>query len=999
MSYLHEALSARVAEWSQAGYPHEAHPAIAEVLEYQVDPETGMLRFLRAPQLRALETYCYLRLVEGTPHIRDLYHSLFPDPAEFLDALGIKQRELRDLALDGVDTLLDRIRTDDELVRGHRLESVRETLTLDYPSYILALAMGAGKTILIGAIIATEFAMAQEYPDGDFVQNALVFAPGKTILEALRELAEVPYDRILPPRMYPQFAAAISLTFTRDGDPDIPVIPGSLFNVVVTNTGKIRIRKEAVRKSELGNLFAGADDEAAKENVANLRLRKIASLPHLGVFSDEAHHTYGQNLLGKWREDRETGERVFREAGIKKVRLTVDYLSENTNLICVINTTGTPYFQKQPLRDVVIWYGLSEGIREGILKDVEDNIYAYTFDDRDAAELVREIITDFFEHYGDHALPDGAPAKIALYFPKTDDLAELRPHVEAALAEVGESPAIVLRNTSKSTKQEVDAFNRLNEPSSPHRVILLVNKGTEGWNCPSLFASALVRKLKSSNNFVLQAATRCLRQVPGNGRPARIYLTMDNRGVLDRQLRETYGESLSDLEHTPRERRTARLVLRKFRIPPLVVTRTVSRVVRDEREDEVPIRLERPVVQGRDLRRTTLELTEPRANARVLRAIGEAVTIEAGDDGVDPRTAATELAATYHLPLWELYDALGAVYGQDDIPAEHMPALRAQIEEQTRDYRIEHEEVDVALALVRLDPRTGVPDPRGWNHETDEDGETVYTAEITYFKDRENLLLSVNDVRGLEGGLGFHYTPYDFDSKPEADFFLRMLRELDIAADRVEDIYFTGSLTDPHKTEFFVEYRDDRGRWRRYSPDFVIRRTDGRVVVVEVKAERDRTNPVAGERGRKAMALRRWQELNPDALRYEMVFTSTDAVAMDDIDRVLDSLAIERGAKSLSPIDLPQDTLREFCEKWGVQTLEVFGSAARGEDRGDSDVDLLVTFRPDVKLGWDIVTMEDEMAALLGRPVDIVTRKAVEESENPFRKRSILRDAKVVYTA
>jgi hypothetical protein len=50
--------------------------------------------------------------------------------------------------------------------------------------------MGAGKTALIGAVFATEFAMAMEYPDGPFVENALVFAPGKTIIESLRELAE-----------------------------------------------------------------------------------------------------------------------------------------------------------------------------------------------------------------------------------------------------------------------------------------------------------------------------------------------------------------------------------------------------------------------------------------------------------------------------------------------------------------------------------------------------------------------------------------------------------------------------------------------------------------------------------------------------------------------------------------------------------------------------------------------------------------------------------------
>ncbi len=997
MAHLHEALAARVSDWRDAGYPHEAYPSIGEILDYQVDPETGVRRYLRAPQLHALETYWYLRLVEGTPHILDLYHSLFADTADFLDALGIRQQKLRDMALDGVDSLLDAIRTDDDLVRDYKLESVRETLTLDYPSYILALAMGAGKTILVGAIIATEFAMAQEYPDGDFVQNALVFAPGKTILEALRELAEVPYDRVLPPRMYPGFAAAVSLTFTRDGDPDIPVIPGSLFNVVVTNTGKIRIRKEAVRKSELGSLFAGADDEAAKENVANLRLRKIASLPHLGVFSDEAHHTYGQNLLGKWRKDRETGERVFRESGIKKVRLTVDYLAENTNLVCVVNTTGTPYFQKQPLKDVVIWYGLSQGIREGILKDVEDNILAYSFDERDAGELVREIVTDFFEEYGDHALPNGAPARLAVYFPKTRDLQELRPHVEAALAEVGESPAIVLRNTSKSTRDEIDAFNRLNDPGSPHRVILLVNKGTEGWNCPSLFATALVRKLKTSNNFVLQAATRCLRQVPGNGKPARVYLSMDNRGILDRQLQETYGESLSDLEHTPRERRSARLVLRKFRMPPVTLTRTVRRVVREERNGGDPLSLEPPVVRGRTIERTTMELAD-RAGARVLQALGDTVALEAGDDALDARTAAAELAGNYHLPLWEVYDAVRAAYGQDDVPAEHLPGLRHQIEEQTRSYRTETEEVEVALALVRLDPRTGAPEPTGWNHETDDDGEPVYTAEITYFKDREHLLLHADDVRGLEHELGFHYTPYDFDSRPERDFFTRMLRDLDLAADQVEDIYFTGALTDPHKTEFFVEYRDDRGRWRRYSPDFVIRRTDGRTVIVEVKAERDRENPITGERGRKAMALRRWEELNPDSLRYEMVFTATDAVGMDDVNRILEQLDIGR-PEGLRPLDLPEETLRAFCEKWGVATLEVFGSTARGEDRADSDVDLLVTFQPGTRRGWDIVSMQDELEALLGRSVDLVTRKAIEDSDNPFRKRSILSDATVIYNA
>ena len=105
----------------------------------------------------------------------------------------------------------------------------------------------------------------------------------------------------------------------------------------------------------------------------------------------------------------------------------------------------------------------------------------------------------------------------------------------------------------------------------------------------------------------------------------------------------------------------------------------------------------------------------------------------------------------------------------------------------------------------------------------------------------------------------------------------------------VEDIYFTGALTDPAKTDFFVEYRDDKGKWRRYTPDFVIRRKPakggkpgaGRAYIVEIKAERDRSNAVDGENGRKAMALRRWVDLNPDRLAYEMIFTSTAAVSQD----------------------------------------------------------------------------------------------------------------------
>lgn len=374
----------------------------------------------------------------------------------------------------------------------------------------------------------------------------------------------------------------------------MPVVRGSSFNVVVTNTEKIRIQKKSPRsKKGLTRLQLETEEQKAEE-VANRRLQTIASLPHLAAFSDEAHHTYGQKV-----EDR-----------LKRVRQTVDYLAANTRLVCAVNTTGTPYYKKQVLKDVVIWYGLAEGIADGILKEVEDSILSYRFEDIQTGEFVRDVILDFFEGYRDIALPDGSPAKLAIYFPQTDDLEELRPVVEATLSEIGLGPASVLRNTSASSQAELDAFNRLNDPDSPYRVLLLVNKGTEGWNCPSLFACALARKFRSgTNNFVLQAASRCLRQVPGNDARARIYISDENRNTLDKQLQETYGETMDTLSGSQKEKKTAVLRLKDPAAPPPPLTLTLTRrTVRKAGSENVSddLKLQRPEDNGADpMTRTT----------------------------------------------------------------------------------------------------------------------------------------------------------------------------------------------------------------------------------------------------------------------------------------------------------------------------------------------------------------------------------------------------------
>ncbi|HOG45425.1 MAG TPA: DEAD/DEAH box helicase family protein [Anaerolineae bacterium] len=867
--HLYQVLAQRVAAWRQQGYHHADYPAIAEILAWAANPEGAGFR-LRPPQVRALETYWYLRLVESTPHITDLYRRLFPKPSELLAALGLAGEEVIKHFMDyGLDGLFERLKSDDAFVRRLRLEALRESLTLSYPSYILALAMGAGKTILIGAIFASEFAMALEYPEGPFVQNALVFAPGKTIIESLRELAAARYDRILPPRLYKPFAASVKLTFTRDGDPDIPVIRGSFFNVVVTNTEKVRIRKESIRRADLGPLFSRAKEDEARAEVANRRLQAIASLPHLAIFSDEAHHTYGQSL----------------DAGLKKVRRTVDYLAANTSLIAVVNTTGTPYYQRQPLRDVVIWYGLSEGIGDGILKEVAGNIQAFSFDGKVEAYLAH-VVRDFFQDYGGVALPDGNPARLAIYFPQTDDVEALRPVIEATLAELGLPPTLILEHhTRRENKAD---FDRFRFKDSPHRIALLVDRGVEGWDVPALFACALARKLKASNNFVLQAASRCLRQVPGNTTPARIYLSLDNREILDRQLQETYGETISDLNRSQAQSRTVPIRLRRLDIPPLVVRRLVRTVVPREAAPGA-LQLSKPEVEaGAALERRTYTVAEQKATCRLLQQVGETVEIDSVPDMVDAYAAALELATVYRLRLDAVLAELRRLYGgAAELPAAHLAALARQVEAQTRRYEVREETVEEALALVK---------PEGFTRTLAEDGSEVYTAEIAYPVDRQRLLLSWEELRAANPhGLGFHYTPYNFDSNPEKSLFEQLLRQFNLHPDDVEDIYFTGALTTPDKTDFFVEYRGDDGRWHRYTPDFVIRCKDGRALIVEIKnaqfeaaTREDLRRAQQGQaaitvEGRKALALKQWEALNADRLRYELVFAREDTVGYDQL--------------------------------------------------------------------------------------------------------------------
>jgi len=99
-------------------------------------------------------------------------------------------------------------------------------------------------------------------------------------------------------------------------------------------------------------------------------------------------------------------------------------------------------------------------------------------------------------------------------------------------------------------------------------------------------------------------------------------------------------------------------------------------------------------------------------------------------------------------------------------------------------------------------------------------------------------------------------------------------------------------------------------------------------------------------------------------------------------------------------IELPREMIVDFCRRWKITELALFGSALRDDFKPDSDIDVLATFAPDA--AWSLLDhakMQDELRATLGRDVDLISRRGIERSRNPIRRKAILESAQVIYAA
>ncbi len=97
-------------------------------------------------------------------------------------------------------------------------------------------------------------------------------------------------------------------------------------------------------------------------------------------------------------------------------------------------------------------------------------------------------------------------------------------------------------------------------------------------------------------------------------------------------------------------------------------------------------------------------------------------------------------------------------------------------------------------------------------------------------------------------------------------------------------------------------------------------------------------------------------------------------------------------------LKIEPEQLKEICQQWKIIELALFGSVLKDDFNAQSDIDILVSFDEGTAIAFfDLETIEEQLSMLFNRPVDLVTRKAVQQSHNWIRKQNILSNSQVIY--
>ena len=809
------------------------------------DKDENKNAFLRKPQFEALEMYVFIKEFMNNAQVYELFDDWRNKRNRFSEASYYSNGQLR------LGDALTEKQTD---VLFKQMKKYRES----YPNYIYALTMGLGKTILMGTCIFYEFLLAKKYPkDKRFCHNALVFAPDKTVLQSLREIMIFDKTKVVPPEYARVLDSNIKFHFLDESGTVLHTIDDSDFNIIISNTQKIIIkkkRKEATpgevlfgsNSSLLSAVYGGDDseDDAWDDSTLmdNQRFKKLCRLPQLGVYVDEAHHLFGADL-----------EKQIRSSGANKTSLrdTINLLAANTSIVACYNYTGTPYVKNQLLPEVVYAYGLRESIWNGYLKDADP----IGFENVKSDEFLNATVTKFWQKYGGR-IYDNLNPKLAIYAANVDEAVnEVVPALEEILTRLEIPTTSILLNVgdSKYTKDEdIRNFNNLDVPGSEgneKQFVVLVEKGKEGWNCRSLFGVALYRSPKSKI-FVLQATMRCLRAITDERLTATVFLSKENYDTLDDELHKNFNMEISDIKNTSTDDR------HKYQVRVLPPPRSIrlKRVWHEytvsSKEYSTPVDFG---LVGADLSKYSSVMYERDSIAN------DTSTKQSNADEyqVKMQYSAFSLAGEVarYLNISSILAAKILREAQDG-----MDVILADVNR----YNAVLDDIIIPTIFHALFDVTAI--------QKTEDRDVVLLREpkdAAYyeFSAKDDLVIT-NKYPGFtpdEVLKSFHADTYCFDSLPEKECFFQYIK-----SDKVQEVYFTEMFTSNQGDLSVYYYDPESGRIRQYYPDFLAKMKDGTYQLIEVKGDNKIDDVVVQAKKEAALEM-----AAASGIKYEMYAGST----------------------------------------------------------------------------------------------------------------------------
>lgn len=809
------------------------------------DKDENKNAFLRTPQFEALEMYVFIKEFMNNAQVYELFDDWRNKRNRFSEASYYSNGQLR------LGDALTEKQTD---VLFKQMKKYRES----YPNYIYALTMGLGKTILMGTCIFYEFLLAKKYPkDKRFCHNALVFAPDKTVLQSLREIMIFDKTKVVPPEYARVLDSNIKFHFLDESGTVLHTIDDSDFNIIISNTQKIIIkkkRKEATpgevlfgsNSSLLSAVYGGDDseDDAWDDSTLmdNQRFKKLCRLPQLGVYVDEAHHLFGADL-----------EKQIRSSGANKTSLrdTINLLAANTSIVACYNYTGTPYVKNQLLPEVVYAYGLRESIWNGYLKDADP----IGFENVKSDEFLNATVTKFWQKYGGR-IYDNLNPKLAIYAANVEEAVnEVVPALEEILTRLEIPTTSILLNVgdSKYTKDEdIRNFNNLDVPGSEgneKQFVVLVEKGKEGWNCRSLFGVALYRSPKSKI-FVLQATMRCLRAITDERLTATVFLSKENYDTLDDELHKNFNMEISDIKNTSTDDR------HKYQVRVLPPPRSIrlKRVWHEytvsSKEYSTPVDFG---LVGADLSKYSSVMYERDSIAN------DTSTKQSNADEyqVKMQYSAFSLAGEVarYLNISSILAAKILREAQDG-----MDVILADVNR----YNAVLDDIIIPTIFHALFDVTAI--------QKTEDRDVVLLREpkdAAYyeFSAKDDLVIT-NKYPGFtpdEVLKSFHADTYCFDSLPEKECFFQYIK-----SDKVQEVYFTGMFTSNQGDLSVYYYDPESGRIRQYYPDFLAKMKDGTYQLIEVKGDNKIDDVVVQAKKEAALEM-----AAASGIKYEMYAGST----------------------------------------------------------------------------------------------------------------------------